>query len=222
MPSTTQVSKASLIAAFAVCIVGCNEEPSPSGAATSRSAAPQPSAAAPSTTAPAVATSAPAPVATVPAKVHDCPEGSAGEGSLTKPCDAKGVARMMEVTWTGKTDDKGPSFRVTNKSKLPILYGKIVVYFYDKAGKQLEVTEGKARPAHSCSGNLFGGVMKPAEKAVITFSCVEKKHIPEGAAAIEGELQIVGFADATEKKSEYYWRNSDLVPDARPKGGVKK
>jgi hypothetical protein len=63
--------------------------------------------------------------------------------------------------------------------------------------------------------------MKPGEKAVITFSCVKKEHVPEGAKAIEGELQIVGFADATEKKSEYYWRNNDLVPDARPKGGVK-
>jgi hypothetical protein len=222
MPSVTHISKAFLLAAAAASILGCSNEPSPSGGATSQSAAPKPSAAAPSAVAPAVSATAPAPVATAPEKVHDCPEGSTGEGSLNKPCEAKGNKRMMEVTWTGKIGDTGPSFRVTNTSKLPILYGKIVVYFYDKAGKQLEVTEGKARPVHSCSGNLFGGVMKPGEKAVITFSCVEKKHVPEGAAAIEGELQIVGFADATEKKSEFYWRNSDLVPDARPKGGLKK
>jgi hypothetical protein len=35
-------------------------------------------------------------------------------------------------------------------------------------------------------------------------------------------MQTVGFADAAGTKSEYYWRNSDLVPDVRPKGGIKK
>ena len=131
---------------------------------------------------------------------------------------------MMEVTWTGKMDDKGPSFRVINKSPSVILYGKIMVYFYDKAGKQLEVKETGSptgKPFHSCAGNMFGGVMKAAEKAVITFSCVGKQNVPEGAAAIEAEMQMVGFSDPTEKKSEYYWRNPDLAPDVRKKGGVK-
>ena len=142
---------------------------------------------------------------------------------MNKPCDAKGNARMMEVTWTGKMSDTGPSFRVVNKSPLPILYGKIVAYFYDKAGKQLEVKDsaGKARPNQVCSGNVFGGVMKPAEEAVITFSCVTKDNVPEGTAQIEAEAQMVGIADASEKRSEAIWRNSELTPDARPKGGVK-
>ena len=131
---------------------------------------------------------------------------------------------MMEVTWTGKTDDKGPSFRVVSKAKETILYGKAFSYFYDKAGKQLDVkdAEGKPRPNKMCFGNMFSGVMKPAEKAVITFSCVKKDHVPEGTAAIEVEMQMVGFADATEKKNEYYWRNAELTPDVRPKGGIKK
>lgn len=129
---------------------------------------------------------------------------------------------MMEVQWTGKMDDAGPSFRVVNKAAETILYGKIVVYFYDQAGKQLDVTEGgKSRPNQPCSGNLFSGVMKPGEKAVVTFSCVAKKHVPEGTKFIEGEMQIVGFADQTEKKSDLFWRNNDLTPDARKKGGVK-
>jgi hypothetical protein len=133
---------------------------------------------------------------------------------------------MMEVTWTGKMDDKGPTFRVINKAASVILYGKIAVYFYDKAGKQLQVpdtTPGstKTRPYHSCSGNLFAGVMKPNEKAVLTFSCVKKAHVPDGVAAIEAEMQTVGFADTTEKKSDSYWRNADLTPDERKKGGNK-
>ena len=132
----------------------------------------------------------------------------------------------MEATWTGKTTDAGPSFRVVNKSPTTILYGKIVAYFYDKAGKQLDVkdtaaTPPKAVPYRICSGKIFGGVMKPAEKAVITFSCVTKDNIPEGTAAIEAEMPMVGFSDATEKKIDFYWRNNDLTPDARKKGGVK-
>lgn len=132
----------------------------------------------------------------------------------------------MEATWTGKTDDKGPHFRVTNKSPLVILYGKIAVYFYDKAGKQLDVqdtaaTPPKSVPYRSCSGNIFGGVMKAGEKAVLTFSCVKKEHVPEGTATIEAELQTVGFSDPSEKKVDFYWANHDLAPDARKKGGVK-
>ena len=110
-----------------------------------------------------------------------------------------------------------------NKSPSTILYGKIVVYFYDKAGKQLDVPDpgGKPHKSHACTGNLFSGVMKPAEKAVITFSCVKKDVVPEGTAQVEAEMQTVGFADATEKKSEYFWKNADLTPEVRAKGGVK-
>jgi hypothetical protein len=155
---------------------------------------------------------------------EDCPKGSEGPGTADQPCAATGASRMMEAKWTGKTDDKGPWFTVTNKSDKTILYGKIVVYFYDKAGKQLEVKDaaGKALPHVVCAGaNLFSGVMKPAEKATLNFSCVPKSVVPEGTAAIEGELLTVGFADADGKKNEFYWANKELTPDARAKGGVK-
>ena len=225
MSSATRMSGAAVAATLALSVLGCSEEPSGATPATTAKTATSTAAAA-STPAP----SAPAPTASAAAPGpprSDCPAGSTGEGTLKAPCEAKGAARMMEVTWTGKMDEKGPSFRIVNKSTLPILYGRIAVYFYDKAGKQMEVQDDtsappKPKPNHICFGNLFSGVMKPGEKAVITFSCVQKKNVPEGAAAIEGEMQVVGFADATEKKSEFYWKNADITPDARPKGGVKK
>ena len=31
-------------------------------------------------------------------------------------------------------------------------------------------------------------------------------------------MQMVGFADASGKKIDFYWRNNDLAPDARAKG----
>lgn len=219
MPKDSNRVMALVTAAAALIAVGCSKGES------SSESPPPPSAHAPPTPAPASAP-APLPSATASAPAHECPKDTSGEGTFAKPCQAKGAARTMEVTWTGKTDDKGPSFRVVNKSPSTIIYGRIAVYFYDKAGKQLEVTPAgssatKAKPYHICTGNMFGGVMKPAEKAVITFSCVTKENVPDGAKAIEAEMQMVGFTDSTEKKIEYYWRNDDLVPDVRKKGGGK-
>ena len=200
-------------------LAACSKDESTPAASASASAAPPPvSAPTPSASAPPVASAAPEPP-------HDCPPGSTGPGSFSKPCEAKGGARMMEVKWK-KTDDSGPSFAVTNKSQLVIVHGRIAVYFYDKAGRQLDVKDDsvsppKTRPYHTCAGNFFGGVMKPAEREVLTFSCVPKSVVPDGTVTTEAELQMVGFADATGKKVDFYWRNSDLTPDVRPKGGVK-
>ena len=198
-----------IVPAVTMLLFGCQDQPK---ATTAPSASAAPSAA------PPAPSSAPAPMASAPKPSHACPDGSTGEGTFKNPCEAKGAARLMDVAWTGKMTDTGPSFRVANKSKLDIVYGALVVYFYDKAGKQLE-TNGK--PTKTCPGYIFSGPMKAGEKAVLTFSCVGKSSVPEGTTVIEGELQMVGFPDADGKKADTYWRNSDLTPDARPKGGVK-
>jgi hypothetical protein len=180
--------------------------------------------AAPSAMPSASASAAPAPTASDLPNRTDCPKGSAGPGTFDKPCIGKGASRLMEAAYTNKTDDKGPQFRVVNKATLTTLYGRIIVYFYDKAGKQLDVkdADGKTKPYQSCAGaSLFGGVMKPSEKALLTFSCVKKEQIPDGTAAIEGEVTMVGFADSTGEKNDFYWRNDDLAPTTRKKGGVK-
>jgi hypothetical protein len=216
MRTVTQRLLTWIIAATAVTAFGCEEEPKPAPAPAKTvepKPAPPPTAAAP--------TPPPAPVLR-----SDCPEGSSGEGTYDNPCKGSGDARMMQVEWTGKTDDKGPSFRVVNTCPNTILYGKIAVYFYDKAGKQLEVPpkssdSDKARPYASCAGNIFAGVMKPKEKATITFSCIKQDTVPEGTKAIEAEMPMVGFADATEKRNEYYWRNDEVAPDQRAKGAGK-
>ncbi len=202
---------------------GCGDQGATPGASASASAAKAPP---PKSSATAAATASAAPASSAPLPPRsDCPKDSAGAGTPEQPCLGKGTARLVEAKWTGKIDDeKGPYFTVTNKATLPVLYGKIAVYFYDKAGKQLEAKDatGKAIPYLVCAGtNLFSGALKVAEKATLTFSCVKKASVPEGATAIEGELVMVGFPDAAEKKSEFFWSNPDLAPDARPKGGVK-
>ncbi len=172
-----------------------------------------------------IATPAPTPTPTPtepPKPSPDCPEGSTGVGNFEAPCKGSGAQRMMEVKYTGKIEDKGPKFQVINKTKSSILYGSVAVYFYDKKGKQLEVTAGgKPRPMQLCSGNIFAGAVKPDEKIFVFFSCVKKDHVPEGTAAIEAEIKMVGFTDDDGKKSNLYWSNLDLVPDERPKGGTK-
>jgi hypothetical protein len=208
--------------AIALGSFGCSrEETSVKKPAASASAGPT---AVPSTSNLASATAGGA-ASAAPEPHHDCPANSNGIGSFTKPCEAKGSERVMKVKWT-KTDDKGPNFSIKNIGKTTILYGKIAVYFYDKSGKQLDLkdeseTPPKTRPYLTCSGNFFQGVMKPAESATLTFSCVPKKVIPEGTTTIEAEMQTVGFADETEKKIDFYWRNADLTPNARSKGGIK-
>jgi hypothetical protein len=210
--------------AIALGVFGCSKAETPSP--TSVPSATASTTAMPSAAAPASAIASASPVASAaPEPQHDCPANSSGVGSFTKPCEAKGASRIMRVKWT-KTDDKGPSFSIKNIGQTTILYGRIAVYFYDKSGKQLDVTDDsetppKTKPFHTCSGSFFQGVMKPAENAVLTFSCVPKKVVPDATATIEAEMQMVGFADSTEKKIDFYWRNSDLTPNVRPKGGVK-
>ena len=55
----------------------------------------------------------------------------------------------------------------------------------------------------------------------MTFFGTQEKVIPEGTDKIEAEIQTVGFADSTDKKIDFYWRNPDLSPDVRAKGGAK-
>jgi hypothetical protein len=136
---------------------------------------------------------------------------------------------MVELSWNGKSDDKGaPTFRVVSKAPKTVMYGRLAIYFYDKAGKQIDVKEtaegsDKSHAFHTCGGNVFaGGGVAPAEKTAYNFSCMAKSNIPDGMASMEAEALMVGFADSTGKKNEFYWRNTDLAPEARPKGGIKK
>ena len=205
-------SKLLVVPVLATLLFGCEEQ-----------AAKEPPAAKPSASVAAVAPPPePTPSAEPPKPREDCPEGSSGIGTSAEPCTGSGDSRMMEVKYTGKTTDEGPKFSVTNKSKKPILYGSLAAYFYDKAGKQLQVTaDEKPRPKQLCSGNIFAGAVKPDEKIFVFFSCVKKDHVPEGTATIEAELKTVGFADEGGTRNEFFWSNPDLVPDERPKGGIK-
>jgi len=200
-------------AAIAVCLIACEkEEPKPAAPSATPAAM---------VSAPPVASAPPAASAPERKPVHPCPSGSTGKGIFEDMCKATGKTRMMDVSWDKKIGDKGPTFKIINNAKLEILYGKIVVYFYDKAGKQIEIPGGdKPRHRLTCAGNIFGGAVKPGEKIFMNFSCVKKDDVPKGAVVIEGEITVVGFTDDA-GKNDTYWRNDDLAPEERPKGGIK-
>jgi len=48
-----------------------------------------------------------------------------------------------------------------------------------------------------------------------------QEGIPDGTTTIEGRDADGRLRDASEKKIDFYWRNADLSPAARPKGGAK-
>jgi len=211
MPFAFRASNSVPALVLATLVFGCSKE---------SSEAPPP--AKPSATAVASAPPPPPPKIEPPKPREDCPEGSSGLGTSAEPCKGSGDARMMEVKYTGKTTDEGPKFSVVNKTKKSILYGSVGVYFYDKKGKQLQITAGgKPRPVQICSGNIFAGAVKPDEKIFVFFSCVKKDYVPEGTKTIEAEAKGVAFTDASGEKNDLYWSNLDLVPDERPMGGVK-
>lgn len=204
---------------FALC-AGCSKD----APAVDAAASVAPSASAAPTTSVAAIPSASA----APEEHHDCPAGSTGIGNFSHPCEATGKnVRMVALSWNGKSDDKGsPWFNTTSKAAKTLLYGRLAIYFYDKAGKQIDVKEAvegsdKTHAFHVCAGNVFAGGLNPAEKAKYTFSCMKKADMPAGATAMEAEATIVGFAEPSLKKNEFYWKNADLAPEARPKGGAK-
>ena len=200
----------------ALLLLACGDEPSAAGSASASATAAPPK---PPPTAKPSATSTAEVVA--PPR-DDCPKDSKGGGTVTQPCEGSGVAtRLMTAKWNGKTDDKGPFFNVSNDSANPVLYGEVQVYFYDKAGKQLDTKDSKKKVTCG-SSNLFMGALKPGEKALIQFGCLRKDGVPDGADAIEAEVDKVGFVDKKDdSKVDLYWRNKDLSPDDRPKGGPK-
>jgi len=200
-------------------VVGCGGDESAAGSASaSASTAAAPAPKPPPSAQPSASTTA-EPVA--PPR-DDCPKDSKGGGTRTQPCEASGVStRLMTAKWNGKIDDKGPFFNVSNDSGGTVLYGEVAVYFYDKTGKQLATKDGTKKVTCS-SSNLFIGSLKPAEKALIQFGCLRKDGVPDGTEAIEAEIDKVGFVDKKDDtKVDLYWRNKDLSPEVRPKGGPK-
>ena len=189
-----------LVLSFAVS--GCSKKSEGPGASASASAAPSASVAAPAGTG------------------GVCPPNSSGKGTAEEPC--KGTGRVLEAKWTGKNNKKSV-FSVTNKLKSKVDFVQASIYYYDAAGKQLEIPN-KDNPKYphksaSPSGGLF--TIGPGETKEIELGFTVDL-IPKATKSIELEFNKVGWVSSDPNaKDDVYWENSALAPENRPMGANK-
>ncbi len=154
-----------------------------------------------------------------------------GTGSLTfqDPCKLKPPS-PVKAKWTGKyvkgSSGEVPEVEVENGFDLELSWGFVNVFYYDKDGKQLEITyeSGTKTKRHYENGSGILKNIKPGEKKMLALG-PPKSATPEGTETIE--VEITGFAlehaENAKKKDDKHFRVDVGVPsfDERPKGGWK-
>ena len=146
------------------------------------------------------------------------PLGCKGEGTFFKKCDCKGkdVKSPFAIKVSGGYSDffKQPEFEVTNTTDKPIHWGSAAVYYYDKAGEQLETQiRDKTYKVSRVNGSNF--TLKPKETKTITLG-FKKESEPKGIDTMQ--VVIDGWCFGTHKdKSSHLCIKIDRAPDERPK-----
>jgi hypothetical protein len=149
-----------------------------------------------------------------------CPPGSSGKGTPHEPCLGKG--RWLKSAWTGKLDEPGALFRVTNTLDRRIEFETVHVYYYDRAGHRLPVRlpgEPASAAAHestNTAGELFQ--INPQETKEVYLG-LPKRAIPRGTAKVEAEFPRLGFRPEGKDLPLGYWFNDSLIVTERPLGG---
>ena len=147
-----------------------------------------------------------------------CPLEASGAGTAGEPC--VGTDRALEAKWTGK-NKKASVFSVTNKLMWPVDFVQASAYYYDAAGKQIEVPlswNSKYR-AKSWDGSVGLVMIQPSETKEVELG-YDVDSIPKATKTIEIEFSKVGFK-VSGSTSESYWQNDSLAPSDRPMGGSK-
>jgi hypothetical protein len=126
----------------------------------------------------------------------------------------------MPITakWTGEYkpdfDGEKPAFTVTSKLDRAVTWGNVAIYYYDKSGKQLEVTDGgRTYKKFWISGGLL---QVPAKGTTELKMGWVKDKAPADTAAIEVEIEGYGFTDV---EPGTFFENPDLGHEDRLKGG---
>lgn len=201
-------------------LAACDEPKESPGAATAKASA--------AATTKAASTAKATASATAQAGAGKCDKlGCKGEGSFFKKCDCKGkdVKPPLTATWTGKDGsfDK-PAMEVQNLSDQPLHWASVRLYYYDQAGKQLEVTiKGKPEKktkdttykTYMMNGSTF--TLKPKEKKTLSFGW-KKDEAPKGTDTIEAVFDGWCWGEPRDKANEVCV-TIDRAPDERPKGG---
>jgi hypothetical protein len=154
--------------------------------------------------------------------------GGTGELSFDKPCNLKAPS-PVKGKWTGgyvkrsRNSDELPEIEIENGFELEIMWGNVTVYYYDKDGKQLEVTfeNGEKSKAPYTNGSGIFQNLKPGEKKKLAFGA-PKAQTPAGTESIEVEISAFGYELPDKNpKNKYFWVERPTMWDQRPKGGWK-
>ncbi len=143
-----------------------------------------------------------------------------GEGSLDKECVLKGKS-PFKAKWTGGYMDSFgrqiPEFEVESNFEIEVSWGYVAIYYYDKDGKQLEITfEDGRKVMHSYENGSGILKIKPGEKKKLGFGPT-KAETPAGTDTIE--IEITGWGAEQPAKKFFAVDVEDYK--VRPKGGWK-
>lgn len=141
------------------------------------------------------------------------------QGDFFNKCDCKGkgMTPPLVAKWTGKVDSffKSPTFEVENTSDKDIHWASAAAYYYDKAGKQIEVeTKDKKSKYKSYTVNGSNFSLKPKEKKEISIGWKEDLH-PKDTAKIEVVFDGWCYGKYDDKPNELCI-NVDRAPEERP------
>jgi len=150
-----------------------------------------------------------------------------GDGSFFQKCDCKAAPQDVpfEAKYTGKYHSffKQPEWDVTNKTDKDINWASANVYYYDKAGKQLEATvkdkkdASKDRKFKSYRVNGSNFTLKPKETKKITIGFMQE-NAPAGAASLEVVFDGWCYGASADKES-HLCINVERSPDERARAG---
>jgi len=107
-------------------------------------------------------------------------------------------------------------WRVTNKSDKDTNWGSVAIYYYDKSGKQLDVTlKGKTYSVERTNGSSF--TFKPGETKTLYLGW-KQENAPPGTATME--MVFDGWCYGTfEDKAGQLCIDNPRAPEQRPRSG---
>jgi hypothetical protein len=143
-----------------------------------------------------------------------------GDGSFFKMCgcNEKVQEAPFEAKATGKygTFSKQPEWTVTNKTDKIVHWASAAVYYYDRAGKQLETTiKDKPYKASRVNGSSFTLKPKETKKVSIGF---KQENAPAGTASMEVVFDGWCYGAYADKETHLCMRVA-RAPDERARSG---
>lgn len=125
--------------------------------------------------------------------------------SGAKPAPPKDAATSCTVKFKGTAPGKGgPEYTITNTGTRPLRYCQIEAYAYDKSNKQV------AKKSLSYNATIQPGASRDEK-----FFPLEETATKTPGLTFEAVVTAVIFTDDAE------WRDYNLAPSERPKGGKK-